>query len=97
MCLIVMMISMKSDYIIAADGVYLNLRENEKTFAKEAAVISYVKCALMQGRQPEDFYVNGIHVRVYGDNGVYELYYAGYRLQIYVYEKQIVDFYLYRQ
>lgn len=92
-----MMISMKSDYISAADGVYWNLRENEKTFAKEAAVISHVKCALMQGKQLEDFHVNGIYVRVFGDNGVYELCYEEYRLEIYVYEKQIVDFYLFRQ
>ncbi len=97
MCLIVMMISMKSEYILAADNVYMNLRKNEETFAKEAAVLSYAKCILMRNEPLEDFSVNGIPVRVYGDNGIYELYYGGYRLEIYVYEKQIVDFYLFSQ
>ena len=89
------MVSMKSEYILAADGVYDNLRENEKTFRKEAAVISYAKCRLMQGETLEDFYTGGIYVRVYGDNGIYELYFEGFRLELFVYEKQIVDFYLY--
>ena len=97
MCLIVTLISMKSEFILAADNVYLNLRENEKTFASEAAVISRAKCMLMRNEPLEDFYANGIYVRVYGDNGIYELYYQGYRLEIYVYEKQIVDFYLFSQ
>ncbi|MBO4918952.1 MAG: hypothetical protein J5365_02225 [Erysipelotrichaceae bacterium] len=88
---------MKSEFILAADNVYLNLRENEKTFASEAAVISRAKCMLMRNEPLEDFYANGIYVRVYGDNGIYELYYQGYRLEIYVYEKQIVDFYLFSQ
>ena len=97
MCLTVMMISMKSEYILAADNVYMNLRENEKTFATEAAVLSRAKCILIRNETLEDFSVNGISVRVFGDNGIYELYFAGYRLEIYVYEKQIVDFYLFSQ
>ena len=97
MCLIVMMISMKSEYILAADNVYLNLKENEEIFAKEAAVISYAKCVLIRNEALEDFTVNGIRVRVYGDGGIYELYFEDYRMEIYVYEKQIVDFYLFRQ
>ena len=96
MCLIVMMISMKSEFILSADNVYMNLAENEKTFAREAAVLSYARCILMRNEPLEDFSINGIHVRVYGDNGIYELYYDSYRLEIYVYEKQIVDFYLFR-
>ena len=88
---------MKSEYILAADNVYMNLRENEEAFAKEAAVLSYAKCILMRNEPLEDFSVNGTPVRVYGDNGIYELYYGGYRLEIYVYEKQIVDFYLFSQ
>ena len=82
---------------MAADNVYMNLKENEEIFAKEAAVITYVKCVLMRNEALDDFTVNGIRVAVYGGGDIYELYFADYRMEIYVHEKQIVDFYLFRQ
>ena len=81
-----------SDYIKTANTVYYHLNEFKDVFYLESRVINYVKCELIQNKQLEDFYVDGIRVIVYGYNDQYDLYFSDYKLTIYVYDRQIIDF-----
>lgn len=89
-------VTVKSDYILKANSVYYNLKENETIFAKEAMVINHAKCILVRNEELEDFMIDGIYVRVYRNSNGYDMHFDGHVLSITVYEKQIVDFVLKR-
>lgn len=82
---------MKNDYIIAGNEVYSNLKEYETVLAREAHILDYVKCVLLREETLEDFYTYGTYVFVYEVTNGYTLYFDDYRLDIEVYEKQIVS------
>lgn len=88
---------MKSDYLYTGNSVYDNLREFENIFEEEAYVISYAKCALLRNEELDDFYINGISVSVYENSSGYELYFDEFKLDIEVYDKQIIDFSIEKQ
>lgn len=92
MCSLMSVIAAKSDYIYSANTIYSNLRKNEETFAKEAYVLSYVKCALLRNEELDDFYINGISVAVSNISGGYNLRFSSYSMDIEVSDKQIIDF-----
>ena len=85
-------IAIKSDYIEKANEAYCNLEEYQHIFEKEAYVISYAKCLLLQQNDLQDFYINGIGVNVYKHSNGYELYFDNYVIDIDVYDKQIVNY-----
>lgn len=89
-------VTVKSDYILKANSVYYNLKENETVFEREAMVINHAKCILVRNEELEDFMIDGIYVRVYRNSSGYDMHFDGYLLSITVYEKQIVDFVLKR-
>ena len=86
----------KSNYIIKANETYLNLKEYEKLFEKEALVISHIKCALLQEVAIEDYYAGNIYVSVHECADGYDLYFDGYMMHLEVVDKQIVDYVLSR-
>ena len=88
------LIAAKSDFICKANEAYRNLQEYEEIFAMEANVLNRAKCLLLQGRPLEEI---DLPVSVYPTGSGYILLLEGYRLEIYVYEKQIVDFVMTRQ
>lgn len=92
MCLIMSIVTAKTDYIIKANSVYLNLEEYEKVFRLEALIINHIKCLLVRNETLDDFMIDGVYVSVYGHNDEYDLYFHDYVISITVYEKQIVDF-----
>ena len=92
MCLIMSIVTAKTDYIIKANSVYLNLEEYEKVFRLEAMIMNHIKCLLVRNEALEDFMIDGVYVSVYGHNDEYDLYFHDYVISITVYEKQIVDF-----
>ena len=71
---------------------YANLQDHEQAFEMEAQVLSYVKCALLRNEDLDDFYIYGSVVSVYQTSNGYELYFDDYKMNIDVYDKQIVDF-----
>ena len=81
LCLIMAIVAVKSDYIVKANEVYCNLREAEETFAKEAAVIGYVKCVLARNEELHSFEIGGIAVDVYETHNGYDLYFGGKKLE----------------
>lgn len=84
-------VALKSDYIISANKAYANLEESESLFEEEVYVLSYIKCALLREEEIDDYYINGIYVSVYDTNNGYELCFNGYKLDIEIYDKQIID------
>ena len=82
----------KIDHLNKANEVYLNLKESENVFEKEARVITKAKCILLKEQGLTDFSAGNMDVRVYRNGDGYELYFDGYVLVLAVYEKQIVDF-----
>ena len=93
MCSLVSVIALKSDYIYKANTIYSNLKEYEQIYYKEAFVLNYAKCCLVQNVELSDYYVNGINVSVFKNNNGYDLFFDGYKISIYLYEKQIIDYY----
>ena len=85
-------IAAKSDYIEKANQTYLNLKEYENVFAKEAKIMSYVKCSLLRKEELNDFNIGGTRVSVYQTNNGYQLFFENYKLKIEVYNCMIVDF-----
>ena len=92
MCSLMALIAAKSDYIYKANMAYANLQDHEQVFEMEAQVLSYVKCVLLRNEDLDDFYIYGSVVSVYQTSNGYELYFDDYKMNIDVYDKQIVDF-----
>ena len=90
------LVTVTSDYIIKADTVYQNLKDAEETFAREVSIISYMKCLLARTGELSSFTVDGIHVDVYSSGKGYDLYFEGYVMSLEVYDRQIIDYHLYR-
>ena len=86
------LIAAKADYIEKADRVYANLKEFEKVFEAEAAVIDAFKCMIARGDEIDDFIADGIYVEVYQTNVAYELRFLDLRMKVSVYDRQIIDF-----
>lgn len=85
-----MIIAAKSDYISKANEAYYNLRQYEEIFYKEAQIIDYVKCELLRNEDIDDFYIDGCMVSVNNTVNGYNLFFEDYKMNIEVYEKQIV-------
>ena len=85
-----MIIAAKSDYIVKANEAYYNLREYEDMFYKETQIIDYLKCALLRNDNIDDFYIDDCLVSVYHIAGGYNLFFDDYKMNIEIYEKQIV-------
>lgn len=81
----------KNDFIIASDEVYDNLKNYEELFAKEAMILNYVKCELLQNDDLDDFSINGIDVFISYNNDYY-LKFDDKTLIINVKDKQIMDY-----
>ena len=90
--LVMSIVTAKIDYLNKANEVYLNLREFESVFEKEAQVISEAKCILAKEQELYDFQAGRIDVRVYRNSRGYELYFDEYVLTLTVHENEIVDF-----
>lgn len=90
--LVMSIMAAKIDHLNKANEVYLNLKESENVFEKEARVITKAKCILLKEQGLTDFSAGNMDVRVYRNRDGYELYFDGYVLVLAVYEKQIVDF-----
>ena len=88
------LIALRSDYIIKADQVYYDLECCEEMFAHEVLVISKAKCLLLQEGELEDYMAGNVYVNVSLNDGGYDLYYECYRIHLYVYERQIINFYV---
>ena len=94
MCLMMSLIALKSDYIMKADHVYYDLEQHSHAFMQEAYVIQRAKCLLLQEGELDDYEAAGMHVSVFRNPEGYDLYYSGYRIRLFVYEKQIINFYV---
>ena len=92
MCCLMSVVVAKSDYIFKANTVYDNLLEFEDTFALQAQVIDYAKCALIRNEDLTDYYVYGTYVSVYKNTNGYDLYFDDYHISLEVYDKQIIDY-----
>ena len=71
---------------------FVNLIKHEEIFDIEVQIMSYVKCALLRNEELDDFYINGNTVSVYHTSNGYELYFDDYKIDVDVYDKQIIDF-----
>ena len=87
-----MIVGMKSDYILCANQVYSNIKQAELLFEQEAYVLSYAKCALLRNEELDDFNIKGINVSVYNTGNGYELCFNGHTIEIEVYDKLVIDF-----
>ena len=92
MCSMLSVILAKSDYLYVGNSVFDNLREAEKIFEDEVYIVSYAKCVLLRNEKLDDFCINGVSVIVYENIRGYELFFADYRLDLEIYDKQIIDF-----
>lgn len=92
MCVMLSLITAKSDYIYKANMAYENLNEASELFRQEAYVMNRFKCMLAREEDIDDFVVNGIYVNVYQNNNGYDLYFDSYHINTVVYDKQIVSF-----
>lgn len=86
------LIVIKNDYIFKANNIYINLREYEDIFEKEAKVIGHAKCYILQNDDLDDYMVDGIYVSVYNTSNGYKLVFDEYVMELEVYDRQIVDF-----
>lgn len=84
-------VSLKADYIYKANMAYENLIEYEELFFKEASIINYVKCALLQEKELDDFNINGINVYVFRKADRYILEFDSKHMEISVFDKQVVN------
>lgn len=91
MMTMIAIVSLKADYIYKANITYQNLIEYEDLFYKEAVIINYVKCALMQEVELDDFNINGINVYVSRNRDKYILEFDSKRMELSVFDKQVVN------
>lgn len=95
--LILMMTSMSliltmSEYIINANEIYIALKDNIEEFKKEALIIDYVKCVLINKEELNDFYIDETYVSVYQNAEYYYLDYDDIELKLEVVDGVIEDY-----
>lgn len=64
-----------SDYLITANTIFNDLKENKEQLFKEAALIDEAKCYLVNFHNLDDFEYGGAYV--YGEDGNYYISYDG--------------------
>lgn len=82
---------MMTKRIITLDNVLIKLNNYSNEFYKEANVVNYFKCILLNELDIKEFNVNGISVYVEDKGDGYYLFYEDQCLKVVVQNKMIVN------
>ena len=89
------LITLMNEYIITANNIYIDLRDNLEIFQKEAVIIDEAKCYLVNYANLDDFEYDGAYA--YETSDGYAIVYDELLIDLKTSDKQIVDYDVYYQ